>query len=104
SSGLVHDLYQRFLRPSASEREIAWASYAGTVAVGVAVALVAIHPPAYLQLIVVFSSSGMAAAFLMPAILGCFWRRSTSAGAIAAMVAGTAATLGLYLIGSLGTK
>src|SRR5262249_38846108 len=51
SSGLVRDLYQRFLRPTASEREIAWASYAGTVAVGVAVALVAIHPPAYLQLI-----------------------------------------------------
>jgi sodium/pantothenate symporter len=104
SSGLVHDLYQRFLRPTASEREIAWASYAGTVAVGVAVALVAIRPPAYLQLIVVFSSSGMAAAFLMPALLGCFWRRTTSAGAIAAMIAGTATTLGLYLVGSIGTR
>src|SRR5260370_18160767 len=99
SSGLVHDLYQRFLRPTASEREIAWASYAGTVAVGVAVALVAIRPPAYLQLIVVFSSSGMVAAFLMPAILGCFWRRTTSAGAIAAMVPATATPPGLYLFG-----
>jgi sodium/pantothenate symporter len=103
SSGLVHDLYQRFLRPSASEREIAWASYAATVAVGVAVTVVAVRPPTYLQLIVVFSSSGMAAAFLVPAVLGCFWRRATAAGAIAAMLAGTLVTVGLYLIGRVGT-
>ena len=104
SSGLVHDLYQRFLRPRATEREIARASYATTVVVGLVVSCVAILPLGYLQLIVVFSSSGMAAAFLMPAILGCFWRRTTSPGAIAAMLAGTITTLGLYLIGSLGLK
>jgi sodium/pantothenate symporter len=101
SSGLVRDLYQRFLRPAASEREIAWASYGATMLIGLGVAYVARNPPAYLQLIVVFSSSGMAAAFLMPAILGCFWRRTTAAGAIAATVAGAGTTLGLYLIGSL---
>src|SRR4051794_4564978 len=101
ASGLVRDLYQRFLRPTASEREIAWASYGATMAIGLGVAFIARKPPEYLQLIVVFSSSGMAAAFLMPAILGCFWRRTTAAGAIAATVAGAGMTLGLYLIGSL---
>ena len=104
SSGIVHDVYQRFLRPTASEREIEWASYGMTVLVGVTVAFVALRPPAYLQLIVVFSSSGMAAAFLMPALLGSFWRRMTAEGAIAAMILGTASTLLLYLIGSMGTK
>ena len=104
SSGLVRDLYQRFLRPTASEREIAWASYSTTVAIGLVVAVVALNPPKYLQLIVVFSSTGMAAAFLMPALLGSFWRRTTAAGAIAAMVAGTAVTLGLYLLGTLGPE
>lgn len=104
SSGLVHDIYQRFLRPTANDREIAIASYAMTVLVGVTVAFVAINPPAYLQLIVVFSSSGMAAAFLMPAILGCFWRKTTAAGALAAMALGTGTTLLLYLIGSLGLE
>ena len=39
SSGLVRDLYQRFLRPTASEREIAWASYAATMAIGLGVAV-----------------------------------------------------------------
>jgi sodium/pantothenate symporter len=104
SSGLVHDVYQRFLRPTASEREISWASYGMTLAVGVGVSLVAIHPPARLQLIVVFSSTGMAAAFLVPAVLGCFWRRTTAAGATAAMVTGTATTLGLYVVGKVGLR
>jgi SSS family solute:Na+ symporter/sodium/pantothenate symporter len=104
SSGLVHDIYQRFLRPTAGEREIAWASYSGTVAVGLIAALIATHPPRYLQLIIVFSGTGMASAFLMPALLGAFWRRTTAAGAIAAMVTGTAVTLGLYLLGSLGPE
>ena len=45
SSGLVRDLYQRFLRPTASEREIAWASYGATIAVGLGVAFVATNPP-----------------------------------------------------------
>lgn len=104
SSGMVRDLYQRFLRPAASEREIARASYLGTVAVGLIAAVAAIRPPDYLQLIVVFSSTGMAAAFLMPALLGAFWRRATAAGALAAMIAGTATTLGLYLLGMVGPE
>src|SRR5262249_49754431 len=100
SSGLVRDVYQRFLRPTASEKEIARASYAATLAVGVIVALVALRPPKYLQLIVVFASSGMASAFLMPAILGAFWRRASAAGALAAMLVGVGVTLSLYAYGS----
>jgi SSS family solute:Na+ symporter/sodium/pantothenate symporter len=100
SSGLVRDVYQRFLRPSASEKEIEWASYSATVAVGLMVAVVALRPPEFLQLIVVFASSGMASSFLMPAILGCFWRRATAGGALAAMLVGAGVTLGLYGYGS----
>jgi sodium/pantothenate symporter len=96
ASGLVRDVYQRFLRPLAGERELARASYAATVLVGLVVTLVALNPPNYLQLIIVFASGGMASAFLAPAVLGAFWRRATARGAIAAMLAGTLVTLGLY--------
>jgi SSS family solute:Na+ symporter/sodium/pantothenate symporter len=102
SSGVVHDVYQRFIRPAASEREIARASYAATVLIGVVVAVVAISPPKFLQLIVVFSSTGMAGAFLMPCLLGCFWRRTSSAGAIASMLVGAGVTLALYVLGRVG--
>jgi sodium/pantothenate symporter len=104
ASGLVHDLYQRFLRPRASEREIARVSYTATIAIGLLVALLAINPPKYLQMIVVFSSAGMAAAFLAPAVLGAFWRRMNAAGAIASMLCGAGVTLFLYLVGRFGRE
>jgi SSS family solute:Na+ symporter/sodium/pantothenate symporter len=99
SSGIVRDLYQRFYRPQATEKEIERASYLGTVLVGVIVCLIALNPPEYLQLIVVFSSSGMAASFLAPAAYGAFWRRANGVGMIAAMLTGAGVTLGLYALG-----
>jgi sodium/pantothenate symporter len=48
----------------------------------------------------VFASSGMASAFLMPALMGAFWRRATATGAIAAMAVGAGVTLALYAYGS----
>ena len=100
SSGLVRDVYQRFIRPAASEKEIEWASYAATVAVGVIIAVVALRPPKFLQLIVIFASAGTASAFLVPAMMAAFWRRATAAGAVAAMLAGAGTTLALYAYGS----
>lgn len=100
ASGLVRDVYTRVIRPGAGEREVARASYAATVAVGVAVAAVAIRPPAYLQLIVVFSAAGVASAFLVPALFAAFWRGATRSGCLAAMAAGTATTITLYVLGS----
>jgi sodium/pantothenate symporter len=104
SSGLVRDLYQRFFRPQASEKEIEKASYLGTVLVGVVVCIIALNPPEYLQLIVVFSSSGMAASFLAPAAYGAFWRRANGIGMIAAMLGGAGVTLGLYAYGMILAK
>lgn len=104
SSALVRDLYQRFLRPTASERELARASYAATILVGCVIAAAALNPPQYLQLIVIFASGGLASAFLAPAVLGAFWRRATAAGAIAAMSVGASVMLGLYAIGMFGAE
>src|SRR3954452_3190323 len=100
ASGLVRDVYQRFLRPTASEREVEWASYSATVGIGLLAAAIALNPPQYLQLIVVFASAGMASSFLMPVMLGAFWRRATAAGAVASMATGAAVTLALYAYGS----
>ncbi len=41
ASGLVRDVYQRFIRPSAPERELAWASYGATAGVGLIAAIAA---------------------------------------------------------------
>lgn len=104
ASGIVRDVYQRFLRPTASEKEIARASYAATVIVGLGVASLAIRQVAFLQTIINFASAAMASAFLMPVILAAFWRRATAAGAFCAMLSGTLTTGGLYALGLIGPE
>ena len=99
SSGLVRDIYERFLQPGASDRQLARASRWSTWGVGVFAACVAINPPDFLQVIVIFSTSGLASVFLTPALLGCYWRRATAAGALGAMMTGGGTLLTLYAIG-----
>ncbi|MGE3315099.1 MAG: hypothetical protein AB7O26_08265, partial [Planctomycetaceae bacterium] len=77
-------------------------SYAAMVLVGAIAVATNIKPVAYLQAIVVFSGTGAAATFVVPVLMLAFWRRATVAGALAAMFAGAATVLGLYMIGFIG--
>jgi sodium/pantothenate symporter len=99
ASGVVRDVYQRFLRPRASDRELRALSYAAMVAVGGVAVLANLEPVAYLQAIVVFCGTSGAATFVVPALMLAFWRRATAAGALAAMLAGAATNLGLFAAG-----
>jgi SSS family solute:Na+ symporter/sodium/pantothenate symporter len=102
SSSLVRDLLQRNLMPNISQRVVKRVSYATTAVVGVIVTLVSLHPPSYLQYLIVFTGAGMACTFLAPTVLGLYWRRATRAGALAGLVAGFATVVGLYVLGWWG--
>jgi SSS family solute:Na+ symporter/sodium/pantothenate symporter len=104
ASGLVRDLYQRFLRPHATQREIRLLSYSAMIVVGGIAVAANISPVTYLQSIVVFSGTGAAATFVMPALMTAYWRRATAAGTIAAMLAGAGACFSLYLTGFILTS
>lgn len=99
SSGLVRDIYQRFIRPQATPGELRKAAYLSMVFVGTVAVAVNINPIAYLQAFIVFSATGSAATFLIPAVMACYWRRATVAGAFASMIGGASTVLSLYLIG-----
>ena len=101
ASGFVRDVYHRCLRPAAGEREVRWLSYTVMAAVGLAALAANLRPVAYLQAIVVFSSTGVGAAFLVPLVMAAYWRRATAAGAFAAMFAGSTVVLGLFAVGWL---
>lgn len=102
SSGLVRDIYQRFIEPNASEARLRWLSHAAMVLVGAIAVAANIKPVSYLQAVVVFSSTGTACTFLIPALMAAFWRRASVGGVLAAMVSGAGMALGLYLIGICG--
>ncbi|MGH7128546.1 MAG: sodium:solute symporter family transporter, partial [Planctomycetaceae bacterium] len=102
ASGLVRDVYQRFIRPDASTRELRYLSYAVMILVGVIAIAANLKPVAYLQAIVVFSGTGAAATFCVPALMLCYSRRATVPGVLAAMFAGAGTVLTLYVLGFLG--
>ncbi|MFO0953684.1 MAG: sodium transporter [Isosphaeraceae bacterium] len=99
SSGLVRDVYQRFFRPDAGDAELRRLTHLSMVAVGAFAVLANLRPVAYLQAVVVFSSASAAATFVVPALMTAFWRRATTAGALSAMLLGSATMLALYAAG-----
>ena len=99
SSAVVRDIYQRNINPDASERTIKWISYITTFSVGMIALVGAIKPPEFLQDIIVYVGSGLAACFLFPVIAGLYWKRSNLAGCVAGMLGGFAAHLSMHLIG-----
>jgi SSS family solute:Na+ symporter/sodium/pantothenate symporter len=101
ASGLVRDVYQRFVRPAASQTELQRLSHLVMVVVGVIAVLANIRPVDYLQAIVVFSGTGAGATFCVPLLMLVFWRRATVPGVFASMFGGTGMMLAFYIAGGV---
>lgn len=101
ASSVVRDIYQKHFRPAAPERTLRRVSHLATAAVGIGAALAALDPPDFLQTLIIFGSSGLAACFLVPMVLALYWPRMTGAGAIAGMLGGGLTHVSLYLFGYL---
>ena len=80
SSALVRDIYQRNLNPEATEAKIKKLSYIFTLVVGFGALLGAMNPPEFLQDIIVYTGSGLAAAFLAPVVYAAVLATSESSG------------------------
>ena len=99
ASGLVRDVYQRFVHPQATEHELRRLTYCSMALIGLVAMLLNINPVEKLQMLVTFSSGCAASAFLVPTLMMCYSRRATAAGTIAAMLAGALVALSLNLWG-----
>ena len=101
ASGVVRDIYQRFIRPDATQKQIQRLTTITMVSVGLFAFAMNIRPVPYLQIFVVFSGSGAAVTFVVPGLMAAYWRRATAAGAITAMLAGGGTLISLYVWGTL---
>jgi SSS family solute:Na+ symporter/sodium/pantothenate symporter len=99
SSGIVRDVYVRLIRPEAGDAELRRLARLAIVAVGAVAVAANLRPVAYLQAIVVFASTTSAATFVVPAVMTAYWRRASAAGALAAMLTGSAVMIGLSAAG-----
>ncbi|HUG81934.1 MAG TPA: sodium/pantothenate symporter [Bryobacterales bacterium] len=97
SSALVRDLYERNLSEPMSEKRARNLSQLATFAVAGAALVFALRPPDFLQYIVVFAGTGLAATFFFPTILGIYWPRMNKAGCMAGIIGGFVSFLFQYL-------
>lgn len=99
ASGLVEDIYAKFINRNATEAQLRRATTISMVAVGAVGVLANLNPPEYLQALVVLSGSAGAATFIAPVMMACYWRRATATGALAGMLGGFLVYFGIYSCG-----
>ncbi|MCX7388004.1 MAG: sodium:solute symporter [Planctomycetales bacterium] len=99
SSAVVRDIYQRFVNPKAERKHLRVAAWCTMIFAGSLSVVINWNPVKFLQAFIVFSTSGAAATFLVPAIMACYWRRANSSGILTSMLSGALTVLVLYTIG-----
>lgn len=98
SSALVRDVYQRNINPNATEKTIKRLCYLTTLVIGTFALVYAINPPKYLQDIIVYVGSGLAACFLFPVVALLYWKRANLAGCLGSMLVGFVVHLLMHLL------
>jgi Na+/proline symporter len=88
SSMLTHDLYRHFMRPRASERELATVGRLFTVLVLVSVTVLSLRPLTTLWNLTIIKFEFLMQLYV-PLILGLYWSRFSRAAAFAGLGAGT---------------
>ncbi len=93
------DIFQRFVRPNASDRQMVAVSRLMVLGIAVVGLLVALLRPPGVFSIVIFTTSVLGSAFLPSYLCAVFWRRANSPGALASMLGGASTALLWQLTG-----
>ena len=98
SSMVTHDLYRHWVRPHASEDEIATAGRVFTVLILLLVTALSLHPITTLWQLTVIKFEFLMQLYL-PLILGLYWPRFSRAAALAGLAVGTLSLGAMVLAG-----
>ena len=88
------DLYERFVNPRATEREMVMVSRTLVLAIAVVGYVVALYEPPTVFGIVIFATSMLGSAFLPAYFCAVWWKKANTPGALSSMVAGAATAFG----------
>jgi len=83
------DIYERFINPNATEKQMVMASRGLVLAIAVIGYGVALVEPPSVFSIVIFATSMLGSAFLPAYFCAVWWRKANTPGALASMVAGS---------------
>jgi sodium/proline symporter len=98
ASALVRDLWQKILRPEATDQSLTRLSRIVTLVISVVALGFALTEARVIFWFVLFAWAGIASAFCPVIVLSLFWSRLTRPAAMAAMITGFAVTIGWKLM------
>jgi sodium/pantothenate symporter len=88
SAVMVRDIYQKAFNQKTTQRGVRWLSYLSTLIIGLLTLAFSLKPPRFLQYIVIFAGTGLAASLLCPIVFGLYWKRASKAGGISSLLGG----------------
>lgn len=88
SSAITEDFYKGFLRPKATEKELVWLGRAMVLVISAIAIWIAQDEHSEVLKLVEFAWAGFGSAFGPVVLFSLFWKRMTSAGAMAGMLVG----------------
>lgn len=92
TGAVTRDIYQKIINRKATDDKVMKLSKGFTILIGIIVILFGVFQPGSIFEINLFAFSGMAI-FVVPILFGMYWKRSTVAGAIAAVAVGVVSLL-----------
>jgi sodium/proline symporter len=92
------DLYERFLNPDASERQMVLVSRGLVLAIGAVGYFVSLYQPPSVFGVVIFATSVLGSAFAPAFFCAVWWKRANTPGAIASMVVGAVVSVGWEIL------
>ncbi|WP_449355386.1 sodium:solute symporter family protein [Virgibacillus natechei] len=98
SSAVAYDLYQGVINPKATQRETLKVSMIATWVIGIVIMLMTLNPPEYLVVLYTGAVGLMVASFFGPMVLGIWWKKANTPGAITGLLTGGISFLVAFLI------
>ena len=88
AASIANDLYKGVINPDADEKTVEKINKTVVLLVVLAAAAIAIHPVSLIQILLVFGTGCLGAAYIFPTFLGAYWKKATRTGALAGVICG----------------
>lgn len=98
SAGIAHDIYKGHIKKQASERFVTGLGLVVMIIASVVGVIIAIDPPGLIAIMVGWVGGFLLSSFGFPLVLGLWWKRANTTGALVGMVGG-ALTFLILIIG-----
>ncbi|RNF39007.1 sodium:solute symporter family protein [Planococcus salinus] len=88
SAGISRDIYKEYIKKDATEKSVTRLGFLVMVAASIIGIVIALDPPQLIAIMVGWVGGGLLSAFGFPIVLGLWWSRANTAGALAGMLGG----------------